>query len=78
MRAIPLTTEEEGVASPAGAPARGERGVPLMQSSGSGNCTNMLGMIVECRFALMLITMRGQWGNSIRGSSRWRKQPSPR
>ena len=34
-----------------------------MQSRGSGNCINMLGMIVECRFPLlMLITMRGHWG----------------
>ena len=63
MRAVPLTTEEEGVALLAGAWLGGERGVLLMQSSGSGNCTNMLGMTVECRFPLlMLITMRGQWG----------------
>ncbi len=63
MRAVPLTTEEEGVALLAGAWLAGERGVLLMQSSGSGNCINMLGMIVECRFPLlMLITMRGQWG----------------
>ena len=63
MRAVALTTEEEGVAMLAGAWLGGERGVLLMQSSGSGNCTNMLGMIVECRFPLlMLITMRGQWG----------------
>ena len=63
MRAIPLTTEEEGVALLAGAWLGGERGVLLMQSSGTGNCTNMLGMTVECRFPLlMLVTMRGQWG----------------
>ena len=63
MRAIPLTTEEEGVALLAGAWLGGERGVLLMQSSGSGNCINMLGMTVECRFPLlMLVTMRGQWG----------------
>jgi sulfopyruvate decarboxylase alpha subunit len=63
MRAVPLTTEEEGVALLAGAWLGGERGVLLMQSSGSGNCTNMLGMTVECRFPLlMLITMRGHWG----------------
>jgi sulfopyruvate decarboxylase alpha subunit len=63
MRAVPLTTEEEGVALLAGAWLAGDRGVLLMQSSGSGNCINMLGMIVECRFPLlMLITMRGQWG----------------
>jgi sulfopyruvate decarboxylase alpha subunit len=63
MRAVPLTTEEEGVALLAGAWLAGDRGALLMQSSGSGNCINMLGMIVECRFPLlMLITMRGQWG----------------
>ena len=51
------------VALLAGAWLAGDRGALLMQSSGSGNCINMLGMIVECRFPLlMLITMRGQWG----------------
>ena len=34
MRAVPLTTEEEGVALLAGAWAGGQRGVLLMQSSG--------------------------------------------
>jgi sulfopyruvate decarboxylase alpha subunit len=63
MRAVPLTTEEEGVAMLAGAWLGGARGALLMQSSGVGNCINMLGMIVECRFPLlMLVTMRGQWG----------------
>ena len=63
MRAIPLTTEEEGVALLAGAWLGGERGVLLMQSSGVGNCPNMLAMIRECRFPLlMLVTMRGEWG----------------
>ena len=41
----------------------GERGALLMQSSGVGNCINMLGMTHECRFPLlMLVTMRGEWG----------------
>ena len=63
MRAIPLTTEEEGVALAVGAWLGGERSVLLMQSSGVGNCINMLGMIEECRVPLlMLVTMRGQWG----------------
>lgn len=63
MRAVPLTTEEEGVALLAGAWLGGERGVLLMQSSGTGNCINMLGTTAECRFPLlMLVTMRGQWG----------------
>src|SRR5438309_8841952 len=44
MRGIPLTTEEEGVALLAGAWAGGQRGVLLMQSSGVGNCINMLSL----------------------------------
>jgi len=63
MRAVALTTEEEGVALATGAWLGGERSVLLMQSSGVGNCINMLGMIQECRIPLpMLVTMRGQWG----------------
>lgn len=62
MRAVPLTTEEEGIALAAGAWLGGERSVLLLQSSGVGNCINMLGMIQECRVPLlMLVTMRGQW-----------------
>ena len=58
-----LTTEEEGIAMLAGAWLGGERGVLLMQSSGTGNCINMLGLSAECRFPLlMLVTMRGHWG----------------
>jgi sulfopyruvate decarboxylase alpha subunit len=63
MRAVPLTTEEEGVALTAGAWLGGEKSVLLMQSSGAGNCINMLGMLNECRIPLLtLVTMRGQWG----------------
>jgi len=63
MRAIPLTTEEEGVALAVGAWLGGEKSVLLLQSSGVGNCINMLGMIDECRVPLlMLVTMRGEWG----------------
>jgi sulfopyruvate decarboxylase alpha subunit len=63
MRVVPLTTEEEGVAMSAGAWLGGERGVMLLQSSGVGNCVNMLSLIRSCRFPLlMLVTMRGQWG----------------
>lgn len=63
LRAVPLTTEEEGVALATGAWLGGERSVLLLQSSGVGNCINMLGMIQECRIPLlMLVTMRGQWG----------------
>ena len=57
-----LTTEEEGIAIAAGAWLGGERSVLLMQSSGVGNCINMLSLIRACRFPmLMLITMRGEW-----------------
>src|SRR5260370_10712887 len=62
IRAIPLTTEEEGVALLAGAWLGGQRGALLMQSSGVGNCINMLAMTKTCRFPLtMLVTMRGDW-----------------
>ena len=62
IEAVPLTTEEEGVALAVGACLGGERAVLLLQSSGTGNCINMLGMVVECRVPLlMLVTMRGTW-----------------
>lgn len=65
IRAIPLTTEEEGVALAVGAWLGGARSVLLTQSSGVGNCINMLSLIEECRFPLlMLVTMRGQWGET--------------
>jgi sulfopyruvate decarboxylase alpha subunit len=65
IRAVALTTEEEGVAMLAGAWLGGQRGVLLMQSSGVGNCVNMLSMIQECRFPLLtIVTMRGQWGEA--------------
>ena len=58
-----LTTEEEGVALSAGAWLGGERAVLLMQSSGVGNCVNMLSLMASCRFPLLtLVTMRGEWG----------------
>ena len=38
MRAVVLTTEEEGVALATGAWLGGQRAVLLMQSSGVGNC----------------------------------------
>lgn len=61
--AVSLTSEEEGVAMLAGAWLGGERGVLLMQSSGIGNCINMLSLTRVCRLPLlMLVTMRGQWG----------------
>ena len=63
MQTVSLTTEQEGVAMLAGAWLGGERGALLMQSSGAGNCINMLSLAQECRFpVLMLVTMRGEWG----------------
>ena len=33
-----------------------------MQSSGVGNCVNMLSLLASCRFPLLtLVTMRGEW-----------------
>jgi sulfopyruvate decarboxylase alpha subunit len=62
IRDVVLTTEEEGVALAAGAWLGGERAALLMQSSGVGNCINMLSLVRTCRFPLlMLITMRGEW-----------------
>ena len=62
IRDVVLTTEEEGVALAAGAWLGGERAALLMQSSGLGNCINMLSLARACRFPmLMLITMRGEW-----------------
>ena len=63
MRAVPLSTEEEGIGLAAGAWLGGQKSVLLMQSSGVGNLVNVLGMIKVCRFPLaMIITMRGEQG----------------
>jgi sulfopyruvate decarboxylase alpha subunit len=63
IEAVSLTSEQEGVAMLAGGWLGGKRGALLMQSSGVGNCINMLSVIQECRFPLlMIITMRGEWG----------------
>src|SRR6266540_2168362 len=63
MRAIVLTTEEEGIGLAAGAWLGGEKTALLMQSSGVGNLINALGMVKVCRFPLvMVVTMRGEQG----------------
>src|SRR5690348_15222783 len=60
---VALTSEEEGVALLAGADLGGARGVLLMQSSGTGNCVNMLSLIKAGRFPfLTLVSMRGDFG----------------
>lgn len=62
MRGIVLTSEQEGVAIAAGAWLGGERAALLMQSSGVGNCINMMSLLHSCRFPfLSLVTMRGEY-----------------
>lgn len=62
IEAVSLTTEEEGVALAAGAWLGGDKCALLMQSSGVGNCINMLSLIETCRFPFVaFVTMRGQW-----------------
>jgi sulfopyruvate decarboxylase TPP-binding subunit len=68
---IALTTEEEGVALVAGADLGGARAVLLMQSSGVGNCINMLSLIKGGHFPfLTLVSMRGQSVAIRHGSGR--------
>jgi sulfopyruvate decarboxylase alpha subunit len=63
VRCVVLSTEEEGIGLAAGAWLGGLRCALLMQSGGVGNCINVLGMVRECRFPLlMLVTMRGEQG----------------
>ncbi len=63
MAAVVLTTEEEGIALSAGAWLGGQRTALLMQSSGVGNCINMLSLPINCRMGFFtIITMRGEWG----------------
>jgi sulfopyruvate decarboxylase alpha subunit len=62
IEAVSLTSEEEGIGLAAGAWLGGQRAALLMQSSGVGNCVNLLSLTKSCRFPLlMLITMRGEW-----------------
>lgn len=63
MRLVTLTSEEEGVALAVGAWLGGERSALLMQSSGVGNCVNMLSLPgLGGVPLLMIVTMRGEWG----------------
>ena len=63
VHSVALTTEEEGVALLAGAHLGGARGVLLVQSSGVGNCVNMLSLTRHGRFPLLIIvSMRGDFG----------------
>jgi len=63
IRTVTLTTEEEGVALAAGAWLGGTRSALLIQSSGVGNCVNMLSLPRICHLPLfVLVTVRGEWG----------------
>lgn len=65
MRAVPLTSEEEGVGLAVGAWLGGARCALLMQSSGVGNLMNALAMARECAVPLvLLVTMRGEEGET--------------
>ena len=64
-RAVLLSSEQEGVAMAAGADLVGARAVLCMQSSGVGNCPNMLSLVKGGRFPmLLLVTMRGDYGEA--------------
>ncbi len=57
-----LTAEEEGIPVATGAWLGGMRSVVMLQSSGVGNCINMLSLPVQTRSPLlMIVTMRGEW-----------------
>jgi sulfopyruvate decarboxylase alpha subunit len=63
MRLVTLSTEQEGIGIATGCWAAGKRAMIAMQSSGVGNCINALGLPAAYRApCLMLVTMRGQWG----------------
>jgi sulfopyruvate decarboxylase alpha subunit len=63
MRLVTLTIEQEGVGIATGCWLGGGRAMLAMQSSGVGNCINALGLPAALRApCLMLVTMRGQWG----------------
>lgn len=63
MRLVTLTSEQEGIGVATGCWLGGTRALMAMQSSGVGNCINALGFPAAYRApCLMLVTMRGQWG----------------
>lgn len=63
VHAVSLTTEEEGIGLLTGAHLGGAKAVLLMQSSGVGNCINLLSLVKQGRFPfLTLVTMRGNFG----------------
>jgi len=63
VRVVTLSTEEEGIGVTTGLWLGGQKAMIAMQSSGVGNCINALGLPTALRApCLMLVTMRGQWG----------------
>jgi sulfopyruvate decarboxylase alpha subunit len=63
VRLVTLTSEQEGIGIVTGCWMGGQRAMLAMQSSGVGNCINALGLPAAYRApCLMLVTMRGQWG----------------
>jgi len=63
MRLVTLSSEQEGIGIATGCWLGGRRAMVAMQSSGVGNCINALGLPAAYRApCLMLVTMRGQWG----------------
>src|SRR5437667_1430126 len=64
-QSVALTTEEEGVALLAGANLGGAGGVLLMQSSGTGNCINMLSLCKGGHFNLAILCVdNGHYGET--------------
>jgi len=61
-----LTTEEEGIAIATGSWLGGMRSVILMQSSGVGNCINMLSLPVQSKTPLLMLG----WGRQLK--KHWR------
>ena len=63
INVVRLTSEDEGVSLALGSWLGGVKSLLLMQSSGVGNCINMLSMLNTCQIPLpMIVTMRGDWG----------------
>jgi sulfopyruvate decarboxylase TPP-binding subunit len=63
----------------AGAHLGGQRAVLAMQSSGVGNCINLLSLIQIAQFPFVaLVSMRGDLASRMRGNTRWGKQPRRR
>ncbi|MEZ5935272.1 MAG: phosphonopyruvate decarboxylase [Alphaproteobacteria bacterium] len=65
MSVMTLTREDEGIGLVTGAWLGGERAALAMQSSGVGNVINALSLPAVLKIpCLMLVTMRGQWGEA--------------